>query len=167
MAAWLTGRENKGGVMKKGGVLPVLHSSLEIYEMLCKPLCKELGMPQAAFDILMFLANNPEYYTAKDIVKYRGIRANLVSLYVDKLVNAGYLEREPIQGNRRSIKLSCTARAKSVILEGHQIQARFYELLFAGIDGDERERFHHIMEICGRNIMKAKDEIKGQLKTEK
>lgn len=29
------------------------------YESMCKPLCHELKLPQTAFDILMFLANNP------------------------------------------------------------------------------------------------------------
>ena len=29
------------------------------YAALCKPLCQKLHLPQTAFDILMFLANNP------------------------------------------------------------------------------------------------------------
>lgn len=56
----------------------------------CRPLCHELKLPQTAFDILMFLANNPEYKTARDIVEIRKIKANLVSVNVDKLVNEGY-----------------------------------------------------------------------------
>ena len=31
------------------------------YSETCKPLCHELNIPQTAFDILLFLANNPEY----------------------------------------------------------------------------------------------------------
>ena len=37
------------------------------YSAVCKPLCQELGLPQTAFDILLFLANNPTYKTASDI----------------------------------------------------------------------------------------------------
>lgn len=29
------------------------------YHAVCKPLCQKLGLTQTAFDILMFLANNP------------------------------------------------------------------------------------------------------------
>ena len=29
------------------------------YSAVCKPLCQKLHLPQTAFDILMFLANNP------------------------------------------------------------------------------------------------------------
>lgn len=39
------------------------------YESMCKPLCHELKLPQTAFDILMFLANNHEFKTARDIVE--------------------------------------------------------------------------------------------------
>ena len=40
----------------------------------------------------LFLANNPDYKTARDIVEVRHIKANLVSMNVDKLVQEGYLE---------------------------------------------------------------------------
>ena len=43
-----------------------LNSSVEfanktglVYSAVCKPLCQKLHLPQTAFDILMFLANNP------------------------------------------------------------------------------------------------------------
>ena len=67
------------------------------YSAVCRPLCHELNLPQTAFDILMFLANNPEYTTARDIVEVRKIKANLVSINVDKLVGEGYL----LRGGRR------------------------------------------------------------------
>ena len=35
----------------------------------------------------------PDYKTARDIVEVRHIKANLVSMNVDKLVQEGYLER--------------------------------------------------------------------------
>ena len=48
------------------------------YDASCKPLCRELGIPQTALDILMFLANNPSYRTAAQIVSIRKLKANLV-----------------------------------------------------------------------------------------
>ena len=47
--------------MNRIGLLPTLHNILEEYEEMCKPFCKKMNIPQTAFDILMFLANNPEY----------------------------------------------------------------------------------------------------------
>lgn len=68
-----------------------------VYSAVCKPLCQKLHLPQTAFDILMFLANNPSYTTASDIVEVRHIKANLVSVNVDKLVQEGFLERRPVR----------------------------------------------------------------------
>ena len=78
------------------------------YSAVCRPLCHELNLPQTAFDILMFLANNPEYTTARDIVEVRKIKANLVSINVDKLVGEGYLLREADADDRRKTHLLCT-----------------------------------------------------------
>ena len=64
------------------------------YAALCKPLCQKLHLTQTAFDILMFLANNPGYQTASDVVEMRKLKANLVSVNVDRLVQEGYLVRE-------------------------------------------------------------------------
>ena len=71
----------------------------------CRELCTELAIPQTAFDILMFLANHPEYKSARDVVEIRKIKANLVSINVEKLVHEGLLERKHIAGDRRKVEL--------------------------------------------------------------
>ena len=74
------------------------HKTDLVYSALCHSLCRELNLPQTAFDILLFLANNPECDTASDIVELRKIKANLVSVNVNRLVEEGYLHREPGAG---------------------------------------------------------------------
>jgi len=80
------------------------------YAALCKPLCQKLHLPQTAFDILMFLANNPGYQTACDVVEVRKLKANLVSVNIDRLVQEGYLVREADPGDRR--RTCCAAPKK-------------------------------------------------------
>ena len=63
------------------------------YSAACKPLCRQLNLPQTAFDILLFLGNNPAYKTASDVVEVRRLKANLVSINVERLVQEGYLVR--------------------------------------------------------------------------
>lgn len=67
---------------------------------------------KVAFDILLFLVNNPEYKTASDIVGYRGIKANLISVNVDKLVRDGYLKKKNVKSDRRKTMLICTDKAQ-------------------------------------------------------
>lgn len=127
------------------------------YSKKCKPLCQELGLPQTAFDILMFLANNPMYKTASDIVEVRKIKANLVSVNVEKLVQEGYLKRETVKGDRRKTHLLCTDRAQPVIEKGRMVQESFFELLFESTDEEARELFFKVMDMMGKNLDKILD----------
>ena len=105
--------------------IEVLQKTSLAYNAFCKPLCSELGLPQTALDILLFLANNPRYKTARDVVEVRHIKANLVSVNVNRLVDEGYLVRLPVQGDRRKTELACTEKAQAVIARGRQRQADF------------------------------------------
>ena len=100
------------------------------YSEVCKPLCKELGLPQTAFDILMFLGNNPDYKTASEIVEIRRLKANLVSVNVEKLVQEGYLTRCAVAGDRRKTELLCTEKAAPILARGRQLQKDFSESLY-------------------------------------
>ena len=134
------------------------------YSETCKPLCHELNIPQTAFDILLFLANNPEYKTARDIVEIRKIKANLVSVNVDKLVNEGYLARKSVEGDRRKVNLICTEKSKEIIQEGQKLQQSFVEKLFEGMDEDTRKALQKGMAHMEANIEKMLEE-KNEMNT--
>ncbi len=122
------------------------------YTQMCKPLCQQLKIPQTAFDILMFLANNPQYKTAGDIVEYRKIKANLVSVNVDKLVKDGYLLRVAVESDRRKTELVCTELSKPIIEKGRELQKNFFEKLFENVDEEMRLAFLKITDIMTVNI---------------
>ena len=122
------------------------------YTAVCKPLCQTLKLPQTAFDILLFLANNPAYQTAADIVEVRKIKANLVSVNVDKLVRDGYLPREPMPGDRRKTRLLCTEKAQPIILQGRQLQSAFLQRLFAHTDQQMQDAFLKTISIMDKNL---------------
>ena len=128
------------------------HDLIETYSERCKPLCREIQMPQTAFDILMFLANNPEYNTARDIVEIRGLKANLVSINIEKLVKEGFLERMPDAKDRRKNVLICTENAKPIIEKGRQLQIGFFGNLFDGIDEENRRQFFGVIEKLRTNL---------------
>lgn len=122
------------------------------YNAVCKPLCRELGLSKTAFDILMFLGNNPTYKTARDVVELRCLKANLVSVNVDKLVQEGYLTRQPVAGDRRKTALACTPRAQEVIRRGRQLQTAFFDSLFRGMEPPLRTAFIDAMQIIDSNL---------------
>ena len=67
---------------------------IEAYHAVLQPVCRQTGLPPMAVDILMFVANNPENGTAKDICQYRGLKPGIVSVHIDRLVNDGLLTAE-------------------------------------------------------------------------
>ena len=124
------------------------------YKAAQKKVCKAWNVPEVSLDILLFLANNPEYTTARDIVEVRSIKANLVSQHVDRMVREGYLCRKEVQGDRRKRDLSLTEKAMPIIEAGRRMQTNFFETLFYGISEEEKRAFFETMDIMSRNMDK-------------
>ena len=132
--------------------IEISFKTAQAYNAMCKPLCQELKLPQTAFDILMFLANNPDCTTARDIVEIRKIKANLVSVNVDRLVQEGYLERRAVAGDRRKTKLLCTGKADPIIRRGRAVQNAFFKRLLDHVEPADQEVFFRTMELIGKNL---------------
>ena len=124
------------------------------YKAAQKKVCKAWNVPEVSLDILLFLANNPAYTTARDIVEVRSIKANLVSQHVDRMVREGYLCRKEVQGDRRKRDLSLTEKAMPIIEAGRRMQMDFFETLFHGISEEEKRAFFETMDIMSRNMDK-------------
>lgn len=135
------------------------YKMLHAYIACCKPLCQELELPQTAFDILMFLANHPGHDTARDIVEFRGIKANLISVNVDRLVREGLLERQPVPGDRRKARLLCTRDAQPIIRRGREIQEEFFRRIFDGVEPEQKEIFQQVRGSIEKNLEQMMKEM--------
>lgn len=129
-------------------------TTMDAYNSFCEPVLRKHNIPQVSFDILMFLHNNPGFSTAQEISDIRKIKKNLVSVHVEKLVQAGLLQRGTIPGDRRKVALSCTEKAAPIIDDGLRMQKAFFEELFDGITEEEWEIHKRINETLSHNIRK-------------
>ena len=50
---------------------------MHVYESFCTPLCKKYQLNQSDLDLILFIANNPMYNTAKDVCEIRGIKKGI------------------------------------------------------------------------------------------
>lgn len=132
--------------------LTTAKNTMDAYNRMCEPVLRKHDIPQVSFDILMFLHNNPEFSTAQEISDIRNIKKNLVSVHVEKLVQAGLLKRGTVQGDRRKVALSCTEKAKPIVDDGVKVQREFFKKLFDGVTGEEWEAYKRINETMSRNI---------------
>ena len=105
-----------------------------------------------AVDILMFIANNPENATARDVCRCRGLKAGIVSVHIDRLVNEGLLSRQAVPGDRRKTQLVCTDSANSIIERGRALQRSFAQKLLVGMSDTDIEVFHNCLTVLSGNI---------------
>lgn len=114
-----------------------LQEMKRLYGAVFAPLLSRSRMTQAEMDVLLFLANNPAYDTARDIVEQRRMVKSQVSVSVDALAARGLIERFYHPGNRKTIHLRPTPLARPLVKEGLRLQNRFGALLIAGFSKGE------------------------------
>jgi serine kinase of HPr protein (carbohydrate metabolism regulator) len=107
-----------------------------------------IGKSEAALELI----RRGHRLVTDDIVEIRKIKANLVSVNVDRLVQEGYLERRAVAGDRRKTQLLCTEKAQPVIARGREVQERFFARLLHNTDAATREAFFRTMEVIGKNL---------------
>ena len=125
---------------------------IEAYHAVLQSLCREAELPVMALDILLFIANNPDKSTARDVCQFRGMKPGIVSFHVDRLAAAGLLERRPVPGDRRKTQLVCTEAAADTIRRGRELQKRFAEALLSGLDRESLETLHRCLAAIDGNI---------------
>lgn len=106
----------------------------------------------------MFLKNNPDLCTAQQISEFRNIKKNLVSVHVDKLVTAGYLQRGMVAGDRWKILLSCTEKAQPILKAGQEMQQNFKQELTRNISGEHISIYKEIIEAMAGNVRRMLNE---------
>ena len=131
---------------------------LEGYAAAMQPLCRREGLAPNGVDILLFLAKNPGLDTARDICTYRGLKPGIVSFHVEKLVQEGYLLRQPAPEDRRKCRLVCTRRAEPVVQRGRQVQEAFFRRMTAGLDPQDLAAFRRCLEGFQRNLSQMTQE---------
>lgn len=123
----------------------------EAYAVVLRPLCAELSLPQNALDILLFLANNPGYDTARDICLYRHMKPGIVSFHIDRLVGEGYLVRRSDEKDRRVTHLVPTDAAAPVVARGRELQVALGARLTEGLSAEDCALFWRCIATIDEN----------------
>lgn len=85
-----------------------------------------IGLSVAQFDLLSTLTED-EGITQRDLAERLYVTKGNVSGLVDRLVEAGLVDRKPIPGDRRSHALHLTAEGRRIAAEGMDVQKRFIQ----------------------------------------
>jgi len=107
---------------------------------------------------LLFLANNPDYDTARDVTELRGLSKSQVSQAVELLVSRGLLLRTPDETDRRVIHLTITPEGLPLVQECQSIQSACGRQLLAGLTPEQEKLLHTLLETVLRNGARLAEE---------
>ena len=133
-------------------ILENLYASRELYSCLLGPVCTKHGLTPAELLVLLFLANNTEYDSAKDIVSKLKITKSHVSISVRDLKERGYLKSGYEGRNRRTVHLQLCDTAGEIVADVRNVQRRFLRILGSGFSEEELRSFQQYLQKATDNI---------------
>ena len=105
--------------------------------------------PQAR--LLMFLSRN-EGENQGFYAEQLDVEAITLCRMVDRMADAGLIERRPDPADRRAWRLHLTNKSKAMIVGLRECVDRLIEEMLAGITTTERETFARILTAIGTNL---------------
>lgn len=123
-----------------------------LYSKCVGGVCRKHDITRIELDILLFLANNPGYDTATDIVEIRYLAKSQVSVAVRHMEGCGFLRKEYAEDNRKTAHLHICEAAADIIADGQNAQRRFFEIVQEGVPQDEIACLKHCLNHIYENI---------------
>lgn len=127
-----------------------------LYDKKIKGMAESYGLTSAEVNVLLFLANNPEYNTAKDISEIRMLPKSCVSKAVDSLIRQGFLTSREDEKDRRILRLFILPAADGVVKDAQANQKEFLSGAFRNFTEEERQTLDHLTE---KLIVNIKEEL--------
>lgn len=129
------------------------------YNRQFSPLLERSGLTMREVRVLLFLANNPDYDTARDVTVLRGISKSQVSQAVELLAAEGLLARTPDPADRRVVHLAITEAGWPLARECQATQERCVARLLTGLAPEEVRALEGLLETVMDNGARLAGEV--------
>ncbi len=132
----------------------------KIYDQSLEPVCKKYQLTRMELDILLFLANNPGYDTAKDIIERRRLIKSHVSMSLKDLERRDLVQKEYYPGNQKTAHLKLSSASVQMVAEGQQAQKKFFQTVFRDFNPEDLSLMEGYFERMRKNMQNAlKEEL--------
>lgn len=132
----------------------------KIYDQSLEPVCKKYQLTRMELDILLFLANNPGYDTAKDIIERRRLTKSHVSMSLKDLERRELVQKEYYPGNQKTAHLKLSSASVQMVSEGQQAQKKFFQTVFHDFNPEDVSRMESYFDRMRKNMQNAlKEEV--------
>lgn len=126
------------------------------YKKFISPALNDLGLTHNEFEILVFLQENLEYNTAKDIVEFSGLSKGLISRSIESLLKKEMLTIKKDDKDKRIVRLYISNSAIETINFLNKISNDFCKLLLEGLKDEELISFDNILNKMIKNLNNLK-----------
>jgi len=140
-------------------------SFTELYDRQMAPISKAHDLTSMELSILLFLANNPNYDTAKDIVSKRNLTKSHVSISLRELEERGFVKKERRNGNNKTLHIVLLPASHKAVYEGQKAQAEFFSTIMSDFSKKDTEIFLSYIARINENITTSLDALKKEVKS--
>ncbi|WP_300350892.1 MarR family winged helix-turn-helix transcriptional regulator [Clostridium sp.] len=126
------------------------------YKKFISATLNDLGLTHNEFEILVFLQENLEYNTAKDIVEFSGLSKGLISRSIESLIKKDMLTISKDEKDKRVFRLYISSSAKETMNVLNSISNEFCKLLLEGLQDRELLAFDIILNKMIKNLNNLK-----------
>lgn len=133
-----------------------------LYSKCVEKVCIQHNISRMELDILLFLANNPCFDTATDIIEIRYLSKSQVSASVKLLEQRGYIRKEYLGHNRKTAHLKLCPKADSLIHDGKQAQEDFLGVILHGFSQEDIHNLKQYTNHMCQNIYSYLREKAGE-----
>ena len=127
-----------------------------LYSKCVGSVCMKHKVTRMELDILLFLANNPRYDTATEIVEIRYLSKSQVSASIKTLEERNYIRKEYAEDNKKTAHLKICKEALPVVADGKAAQEKFAAIMLKGLGAEEekciKEYFTRIWENINEHL---------------
>ena len=152
LAAKYRGSLNGGIMLSTSKILKMTHQFNRFYSQELGRVADTHKMSRVELDVLLFLHNNPDYDTARDIVEYRLLAKSYVSKAVDLLIRRRFLAAVEDSRDRRILHLTICGAASGILKEALSAQQTIFKTAVKGIPEKELSVMEKVMSQMSENI---------------
>lgn len=139
--------------------LSFVKKSEAVYQKFCQGVIRDWDLNPTAFQVVMFVANNPQFNTARDLCRIRGIKTGIASVAIEQLIQTGLLERRTDLSDRRIQRLYVTPAAEKLVEQGRAVQKEFMDSVSSALSREEKEFYFRLNEKVMRRIEELEREL--------
>jgi DNA-binding MarR family transcriptional regulator len=122
----------------------------------CHERLARYQLSEGRFAVLLLLRQSSSKLTPSELADQAGVTRATMTGLLDGLVRDGFVNREEVEGNRRSLAVSLTAKGQKVMVKVIPLQLKWLESLFEDVPLGGRKQLIECLRAIGRKVQHEK-----------